>query len=193
MGEVIARLEQLGATQVSSTSSSRQTTTSKSVSRNSLRATLDAMSLAAGAMAESTPGLEDKFLRPRHRGEAALLSAARAFLRDAPPFSAEFIKFGMAADFLTELEQQITEVVEATSERHGHTQSRVAATAELDEAIEDGLKLRRQLNAIVRNSSRNDVGVLAAWESASHIERQSRSAETSTPDTPEPTSPPETP
>lgn len=131
------------------------------------------MNLAANAMATHTPGLEAKFRRPRHKTDQAMLTAARAFLTDAEPLKDEFIKYGVNPDFVVELRTRIEEVEQSMSERANHRQTGVSATAGVDEVIQEGLTLRNQLNSIVRNTLRDDRALLAAWESAHHIERRS--------------------
>ena len=189
MGAVVARLVELGATQVSSSGASRSSTTTKSVAGHSLAATLDAINLAANAMAVDSPGLEDKFRRPRHKTDQAVLAAARAFLSDAEPLKEEFIKYGMSPTFLEDLRAQIQEVEQSVSERHGHKQAGVSATAGVSEVIQEGLDLRTQLDAVVRITLRDDKGLLAAWESAKHIQRRSKSGEPPKPPTPTPPKP----
>lgn len=173
MTSVVTRLEGLGATQVSSSGASRQGTVSKSVALNGVLAMLDGINLAADALAEDIPGLEDKFRRPRHKTDQAVLTAARAFLTDAEPLKAEFINYGMSPDFLEELASRIAEVEQVISGRSTHRQTGVSATAGVDEVIREGLTLRNQLNAIVRNTQQADRALLAAWESAHHIVRRS--------------------
>jgi hypothetical protein len=184
MGQVVIRLEHLGANQVSSTGATHQSTGSKSAARSALKATLDAMNLTANAMAHDTPGLEDKFRRPRAKAAQALLNAAQAFLDDALPLKAEFIKYGMGADFLDELAGEISDFKQAASDRHTHGQAGVSTRADLEAAIEDGLRLRQKLDAVVRNTVRGNPALLAAWESASHIEQPSRKRRSSPPKPP---------
>lgn len=52
----------------------------------------------------------------------------------------------------------------------------VAATAEIGAAIRRGMIARRILEGVVKNRYRNNVGKLAAWLSASHIERAPKSS-----------------
>jgi hypothetical protein len=190
MAGVVTRLEALGATQVSSSGASRQSTVSKSVASNGLLAMLDGLNLAADALAPEIPGLETKFRRPRHKTDQAVLAAARAFLSDAEPLKTEFINYGMSADFLDELRNRITEFEQAISERSTHRQTGVSATAGVDEVIQEGLTLRNQLNSIVRNTLRDDRALLAAWESAHHIERRSKKKDPDTPPNPPPSASP---
>lgn len=174
MKGVVTRLEELGANKVSASGASRQSTVSKAEAQRRLSLTLDGMNLAADAMGETTPGFELKFRRPREKSHQALLSAARAFHADAQGMEAEFIKYGMAADFLAELAAEIADFEHAAGEHQNHEQARVAVTAGVDEVIEEGRSIRRSLNAIVRNTLRDDSALLAAWESANHIERPAR-------------------
>lgn len=47
----------------------------------------------------------------------------------------------------------------------------VTATAEIGESVRRGMIARRILDGIVRNVYKNDPSKLAAWSSASHIEK----------------------
>lgn len=47
----------------------------------------------------------------------------------------------------------------------------VAATAQIGAAVRRGMIAVRILNGVVRNRYRSNVGKLAAWTSASHIEK----------------------
>ena len=168
--QLVERLDALAASQASSTGASIQGTASKNAARRALEELLDAISRAARAMSVNKPGLEAEFRRPQRGSISALVNAARAFLSDAAPLKAEFIKFGLRADFLEQLNSMIEQFEQAVDERNSKAQSRVSARAGLAQAVESGLKLRLQLDAIVRNTLHGDEAALAAWESASHIE-----------------------
>jgi len=184
MGQIVSQLESLGAVQVSSAGASVQGTASKDAAKQGLEAMLDSINRAAQALAVDSPGFDDKFRRPRQKGDSAVLVAAKAFLSEVTPFKPDFIKFGLGADFQEQLQNRIAAFEQAVNERANKSQMRVSATAGLKETIAAGLKLRLQLDAIVRNSTERDSPVLAAWESASHIELPSRRKEskTSTPE-----------
>lgn len=55
------------------------------------------------------------------------------------------------------------------------------ATAEIGEYVQRGMVARRILDGIVRNVCKNDPGKLAAWTSASHIEKPPKKTEPPTP------------
>jgi len=53
-------------------------------------------------------------------------------------------------------------------------ESHVAATAAIDVEVERGMNAVRELDPIVRNKFASDAATLAAWSSATHVERNPR-------------------
>lgn len=172
---VTGELETLGASQSSGLSRVTEGTASKSVIRAGLYDDLVAINRTARALAYETPGLDNKFRLPRKGNDQALLNSARAFAADAAPLAAAFVRHELPADFLTALNARIAEFEAVVNQRNGARETHVAATAAIDNAIERGMDTVNRLDAIVRNKYRNDVAVLAAWETASHTERAGRS------------------
>jgi ABC-type transporter Mla subunit MlaD len=185
LGTLIDTLQQHAATQFSSTNTSKEGTARKAIALEALKDELEAISRTARALALTIPGLNDKFRLPRNQGAQSWLAAGRAFAADAVPFKDNFIQLGMPADFLDTLGERIEAVDEAINHKGQVTGEGVAASAAIDEAIDSGMKIARELDALVRNIFRDDPATLAEWTSARHIERAPRSA------TPQP--PPATP
>jgi hypothetical protein len=123
---------------------------------------------------DDVPGLNEKFRLPRGNNDQQLLSAARAFATDALPLKAQFISHELPADFLEDLEADITALEAAIDDQSGGTGSRVAAGAAIDDAMERGAAIARKLDAIVKNKYGNNRATLAEWTSASHTERAPR-------------------
>jgi hypothetical protein len=90
----VAALSENAAAQISGDG-----TTTREIARAALRNELDAIAMTARALAIDRPGLGDQFWLPRRGGDQTLLSAARAFLREAVPLEAEFVRHAMPADF----------------------------------------------------------------------------------------------
>ena len=126
---------------------------------------------------------------PRSGTDQALLTAGRAFAADAVPLAGEFQKHEMPANFIDELNADIAALEEAISGRARHRDSHVAATASLDATVDRGIKAVQRLHAIVRNKFRDAPAALAAWESASHVARRSRSVTPPPPASPQPSTP----
>jgi hypothetical protein len=159
---IITGLDRHASTQLSGLNTAQQGVTSKAISRT------------ARSMAFDTPGLEDKFRLPRMPKDQELLSAARAFAADAQPLAAEFARRGLPTDFLADLASDIESFEQAVNRKTEGRAAHVAATAAIDNLIEDGMKRLRQLDTVVRNIFADDPATLAAWVSASHVERAPR-------------------
>lgn len=174
LGEAIAGLDEHATTQVSGLSTAQQGVTGKAAARDELRRDMEAISRTARSMALDTPGIEDKFRLPRNPKDQELLNTARAFATDAQPLAAEFTRRGLPANFLADLASDIESFEEAISRKTDGRAAHVAATAAIDDLIEDGMKHLRQLDTVVRNIFADDPATLAAWTSASHVERAPR-------------------
>jgi hypothetical protein len=171
----VGELDEHVTKQASGAGSAKQATTSRSEARDELRRDMEAISRTARSMAEEIPGLDDKFRLPRgNASDQILIATARAFAEDAVPLKAEFIRHEMNANFLDDLNADITAFEQAVNAQNMNVEKRVTATAAIENALENGIKAVRRLDAIVRNKFENDPATLAAWTSASHIERSPR-------------------
>lgn len=177
-GELLARLNtaitELDAhtsAQSSGKRAAQEGAGSKASAREEVREDLESISRTARAMALTTPGLEDKFRAPRSISDQALLAVARSFAADAAPLKAEFIRRGLPANFLEDLDADINAFATSINHRIQGTEKHVAATAAIDDAIERGVNTVRELDPLMRNTFANDAATLAAWLSASHVER----------------------
>ena len=155
---------------ISGRGSAREGRVSKAVAREALRDDLEAIMRTARAMALDTPGVDDKFRLPRGSGDQMILNTGRAFLRDAAPLSADFMKHDMPDDFLADLQSDIEAFEEAIPDHEPGKDTHVAARAAIEGAIDAGLDAVRRLDAIVPNRLRNDSKALASWERARRVE-----------------------
>lgn len=178
LNSAISALETHASAQSSGQGGARQGAAGKAAARDELMRDLEAISRTARSMALTTPGLDDKFRIPHNKSNQDVLAAARAAAVDALPLKAEFIRRGMPADFLEDLAADITAMEQAISQKARGTESHVAATAAIDTEIERGMNAVRQLDPVVRNTFVSDPATLAAWLSASHVQRTPRDVST---------------
>jgi hypothetical protein len=175
LNTALASLDQHATAQTSGQHSAQQSTTTKADARRELRADIDAIAETARSMSIETPGLADKFRIPRGGlSDQELLTLARAFLADAAPYKTDFIANEMPADFLEDLQADITAFESSGSGQKVGKQTHVSATDGLSEAADELLNLVKQLNAPIRNKFRDQPTILAAWESAQHTKRLPR-------------------
>jgi hypothetical protein len=192
LAAVITELDGHAAAEASSGSTARQGTVTRAEARAALREDLEAINRTARTM-DDEPGLDEKFRRPRANNDQQLLSAARAFATDALPLKAQFIAHELPADFLEDLDADISALEAAIGDQSGAFGSRVAAGAAIDDAMERGAVITRKLDAIIKNKYGNNRATLAEWTSASHTERAPRRSAgdgSQPPPAGEPTSPP---
>lgn len=168
---IIGELEQHGTAQSSGSSAAKTSTGAKRAARDDLKRRMAAISETARTMEATIPGISATFRVPNTNGDQALLNAARAFVEAATPLENEFIQREMPEDFLEGLRDAIETFQSACNSQNVNKEKRVTATAAIEEVIERGMEIVRELDAIVRNKFRDDKPKLAAWESARHIER----------------------
>jgi hypothetical protein len=179
---VVTELQARAGAQTTGRASARQSTLSKSAAREDVLGILTAMRRTA----RSIPGQEEKFNFGPDPKDQELLTLARTSAAEALPVKAEFIMRGMRTDFLEVLTAGADALEQSLSERADQTRTHVNATATIDDLIDGGMTRVRELDTIMRNVFEDDPGRLAAWVSASHVERAPHR------NTPAPTPPPTT-
>lgn len=175
---VVATMEEHGVKQLSGSAAYHGGTDARSLARELVREDLRAIRDTAEAISEADdlPEFDDQFRLPRSGSATLLLAKAKAFLKDATPHEALFIEFELPADFLEDLVADIALLEKAKDDKDAGLSEQVAGTAELSAAALAGIKLRKQLLPIVRNKFRSQPGILAEWETASHIVRPDKKA-----------------
>ena len=117
------------------------------------------------------PTIGGKFLMPHSTGDQALLNSARAFAADALAFSAALISVGQAADFIAHLNADITTFEGLISTKGTALTGQAGATGGLADAAHKAAVALHILKTIVPNTYKNNPTKLAAWATASHVEK----------------------
>lgn len=143
----------------------------KGTAREDLREAMSQITRTARSMEFAFDGVWNKFKWDRSLNDENLLAKARSFVTEATPYSADFIAYGMPAAFLTELTTLANAFEASFTATAGATAEHVAATAQTAANVSQGMDIVRQLTGIVKNKYQNNPGKLAAWVSASHVEK----------------------
>jgi len=173
----IKSMETHAGTQSMHANAAKEKTAQAKAADEALRDLLETISRTARPMSRLTPGMKEKFRLPSNKDRQMWLAAARAFAAEAEPLSEEFVGRGLAPDFIDDLKARtlaIEQVVDGQAQQSGW---RVTATAAVATAAQQGLDAVRELDSIVRNIYAGNESELAAWESASHVERAPRRAD----------------
>jgi hypothetical protein len=177
LGVAIKGMEQHSSTQAMRAHGAREKTAQKRAADGAMRALVEVISRAARSMSSEMPGMAEKFRLPSSKKTRAWLATARAIVTDAEPLAEEFVRRGMAPDFVDDLKARILAVQQAVDGRAQQTEGRVSATTAVAEAARQGLAAVRELDAIVRNVFAGNEAQMAAWESASRVERAPQRAQ----------------
>ena len=175
---VVAALNSLTGEQRASFGDARFAFVSKDTARENLREAVAGIVKTARSMVYQFPGIDKKFAMPRNLSDLNMLAVARAFLSEAPQYKAEFIAFELNEDFLTELQAAIIAFEQSMNPTGAAMDAQTAATAEIGAEVRKGMIAVRILNGVIRNKYKNNVGKLAAWTSASHVEKTSGTPQT---------------
>jgi hypothetical protein len=143
----------------------------KATAREDLRDEMSDIARTARSMEYSIDGISELFRMPRNKNDQVLLAAARAFHSDSASYETEFVAYGLPADFRTTLDAAADGFENTLGTTATATDSHVAATADIAENIRLGVQAVRILDAVVRNKYATNTGKLAAWLSASHVEK----------------------
>jgi len=136
-----------------------------------LRDSMRAINRTSRALAVDNPALAELFRMPHNNNEQQTLAAARAFLTGATPLRQQFVDYGLAADFLAELEADIDVYEQAITEKNTALDEGVGSTANIGATVKETLQAVRRLRGIVPNLFAGNFAKLAEWRSASHVEK----------------------
>lgn len=173
---VIPLIQQHAADQTGGTREAGMGYLSRDTARENMRAEMSDIAATSRAMEAAFPGISTIFRMPRNRNDVEMIAAANAFVAQMSPYEDAFIEYGLPVEFLGELSVSIGAFEAALSAPAAGMGEQVAATAELGAAIRRGMKALRVLDGVVKNKYRSNVGKLAAWATASHIERPPKAA-----------------
>ena len=169
---VVPQTAGLGATQVSGTEQTHSAVLAKVAGRFHLHDDMIGITNAAHSLVLlGNTAIGGKFLMPHNNGDQALLNSARAFAADAAAFSDALISTGLSADFITQLNTDITAFEAAVNAKGAALGTQAGATGGLEAAAHKAAVALHVLGTIVKNTYKNDPAKLAEWATASHVEK----------------------
>lgn len=171
IGTLVDEIETESAEQQSGFSEAAQQTAVKGTARENLRDRMADTRNTARGMEPDFDGIYNKFRFERGMNDASLLARARAFIIEAAPYKSDFANYSLSPDIVAEL-TTLADAFEATfATTATATAEHVEATASVADKISQGMIQTRSVSPIVENIYSTDPGKLAAWRSASHVEK----------------------
>jgi hypothetical protein len=171
LGTLVNEIEAESAAQQSGFGEAAQQFEVKDTARENLRDEMSAISRTAKSMEYAIDGIADKFLFQRNMSDANMLAKGRAFHTESAVYEADFIAYGLPAAFRLELKNAADAFEASFSNTAAATAEHVEATADTSAKVRAGMVIVRILDGIVKNRYATEPGKLAAWISASHVEK----------------------
>lgn len=181
---VLIRVDELATKQTGGMGEVRLSYVSKDTARENLRESVTDISRTAKAMEYEFAGISEQFRLARGSNDQKLIATAKAFLTAINSHQTDFIRYGLNADFVDELSENITAFEGTLSAPTSARGTHVEATAEIGEKIRQGMQAVRILDTVVKNVYRHNVGKLAAWTTASNVETTARNRDATEPKQP---------
>jgi hypothetical protein len=120
---------------------------------------------------EAFPGIAQQLRMPGNSYHV-LETRARAFLEVVTPVKAAFVDRMMPATFDEDLDGLMEEFATARERKHSGRAEQVGGTAGISDAVNRGMRLARQLDAILKAACADNPSLLAAWKSAVKVQRE---------------------
>jgi hypothetical protein len=170
----IAALETESANQLKGSTDSKKEHSTKNTAREHLREYLQTISRTANVVDYELPNFSKEFVFPKNRTDQELLTSARVTLPKVVAGKQTFIKYGLDAEIISELEAEINAFEATLSKSASAAGMKVTATSEISKAVKKGSIGMRIADAIIKNLFRDNPAKLAAWTTASHLERAAK-------------------
>jgi hypothetical protein len=185
------------------TNRTRSANTSKEVLVQALQLDLQNITRTAIAIALEQPGFADTFRPPANSNEGAITATADAFLAQLAPQTgdspatlaaktalvAKFTEHDLNANFVTNLQNDRAAITAENARLETRREDSVGDNALVGPALKRGTDAVKVLDAIMHNRYGSQPDKLAAWLTASHVERDPQREKKKTP-TPTPPTPP---
>lgn len=135
----------------------------------------------AASMTDQFPEFDEKFRKPRGSSRRRKITTARVFADDGDAYINEFKGRGMEADFTTTLRTRADALEQALAAAVSDIAGRVGATGNLPVLSRDAKKIVKSVDPIVRKVYKNNPAKLAAWDFATHVQRDAQAKPKPTP------------
>jgi hypothetical protein len=172
---LLAHVASLDVERAGNTSKRRQGTEGREDARAALRRMLKSVWDTHKAIAPDRPDIKGLFEKPgRNNNDQALVTTARAYAAAAAQFGGPFAEYGLTAEFFNDLRSKADGLESYIAIQNEGAGDGVDTTAAIEETLRQVDEVVERLDPIVRNKYRDNPAKLAAWESASRVERAPR-------------------
>ena len=134
-----------------------------------IKADLTDLSQIAQAVDDEHPELHSLFRLPSENRDGVWIDAAKAALINLPPHLALFVEYGLEANFLVDLQADLTAYQTRDAARDSAHGDHREDTAAIANAVARGVKALQKLDTFLNITLRGNPDLLAAWQQAARL------------------------
>jgi hypothetical protein len=175
-GVVSATVAQVDAFTNAKLTARRQSKKEKLAAKLALAARIGAIARTARVMAKTVVGADAKFPLPTRQSDVAVLQSGRVFVEEATAAKDAFIRCGLPATFLDELQQAVATLEQAINGRSAGKTDAVVAQKGIRSMLKKGVDAVASLDVLVANAFGHDHDTMNAWKTVRHVELAGKSA-----------------
>ncbi len=189
--ELLAQVSALDVARAENINKRRQGTEGREGTRTALRRMVKIGWDTYKTISRTNPSLKGIFESPsKIKNDESLCAGARAYANAAAPFAGLFTEFGLPPTFFVDMRAHADSLESFAALQNAGVGAGVDTNAAIEETLREMDEVVASLDTVVRNKFRDDPAKLAAWESASRLERTPRSKPKEEDDDDEPPPPP---
>lgn len=136
---------------------------------------------AGDALEDEFPGIENLFGLPRNRNESSLIAAAQAQYEASEQYEAALIEYDLPKTFRAAMLGLMNDINAANQAADASGTAGAGSTGGLKAAIERLSAGSKKLDSINFNKLRDNPAKLAAWTTATHLERNPQRSDAAKP------------
>jgi hypothetical protein len=148
----------------------------KVAAKLALAARIGAIARTARMMAKTVPSADAKFPLPTRQSDVAVLQSGRLFLHEAEPVKDTFIRCGLPATFVEDLQQAVARLEQAISGRDAGKTGAVVSQKGIRSTIGKAVDTVMSLDVLVSNAFGQNEHVMNAWKRDRHVELAGKNA-----------------
>lgn len=142
----------------------------KDFDREGMADILTAVANAARAAEPDHPGYQARFRYDRNLNDVDTVATANSFLAATPTEVATLIDYTAPIKWVDNLTTAVVTFNTGSGAATTAFDSKVATTAEIRAKVNEEMRVKRTIHYMVKNVFAGNVGALAAWRTASHVE-----------------------
>jgi hypothetical protein len=175
LNEHLAAIETLDVAKATNMSAQQQGSQGRRELRQAIRSQITTYYKTSEVIGRDHPEVKGIFQRVQtDKSDRTLLAFARSYSTAAKPLKSLFSEYGVSSDYFDSFDTNIDAFETHIARQNEGAGARVASNAGIEEALRHVDEEVGRLDVIARNKYRSDPAKLAAWESASHLERSAR-------------------